>query len=257
MLNRNLIKAVIIDDEAHNRNVLRTLLTAYAQEVEVIAEAQDADDAFFKIRHLHPQLIFLDIKMPGKSGFDLLRMFEKIDFEVVFVSAFNEFAITAFEFNALDYILKPIDHAKLKKAVGKAVDRVKANKEDDDILHFIKTLDEANDLITKFSVHHNGKVMLVNVSEIAFLEANVDYVNLNLVNGSRYTSSKSLKQFEEVLHPLKNFIRVSKSILINTDSIKSYTKGEVCIIELNNGQFFEVSRRKKTEILNRLKTLID
>ncbi|MGZ5486577.1 MAG: LytR/AlgR family response regulator transcription factor, partial [Nitrososphaeraceae archaeon] len=102
-----MISAIIIDDEVHNRNVLKTLLEKYCPMIKVIEECGNAIDAFDKINELKPQLIFLDIKMPGKSGFDLLKMFSGIDFEVIFVSAFNEYAITAFEFNALGYILKP------------------------------------------------------------------------------------------------------------------------------------------------------
>ncbi len=104
----NMITAIIIDDEQHNRNVLQTLLQKHCQDIKVLDEAGNAADAFFKIVEQNPQLVFLDIKMPGKSGFDLLKMFKEINFEVIFVSGFDEYAIHAFEFNALDYILKPI-----------------------------------------------------------------------------------------------------------------------------------------------------
>src|SRR4051812_17564140 len=100
----SMVTAIIIDDEEHNRNVLRTLLEKYRPEISVIAEANSVDDAFRKIKKCDPRLIFLDIKMPVKSGFDLLKQFDEIDFEVIFVSAYNEYAITAFEFNALGYI---------------------------------------------------------------------------------------------------------------------------------------------------------
>jgi two-component system LytT family response regulator len=109
----NTVSALIIDDEEHNRNVLHTLLEKYCPLIKIVGEAFDVDDAYEKINKLKPQLIFLDIKMPNKSGFDLLRLFDNINFEVVFVSAFNEYAITAFDFNALGYILKPIDYVKL------------------------------------------------------------------------------------------------------------------------------------------------
>ncbi len=123
------------------------------------------------------------------------------------------------------------------------------------MLHFIKTLADKDDLINKFSVHHNGKVIFVNVNEIAFIEAKTDFCELNLANGSHYTSSKDLKSFEDVLNRAGNFIRINKSVILNTDYLKGYTKGEVCIIELRSGQTFEVSRRKKTEIISKLKSL--
>jgi two-component system LytT family response regulator len=250
-----MISAIIIDDELHNRTVLKTLLEKHCTEVKVIAESDNADDAFKKIKEHKPQMLFLDIKMQNKSGFDLLKMFDDINFEVVFVSAFNEYAINAFEFNALDYILKPIDYTKLVKAVAKAVSKI-GLKGRENILHFINTLDEKNDFINKLSLHHNGKVVLVNVQDISFIEARTEFCEINLFNNMRYASSKGLKMFESVLQQPGKFIRINKSVLINTDYIKSYTKKEPCIIEMKNGNSFEISRRKKTEILGMLKSIL-
>jgi two-component system, LytTR family, response regulator len=250
-----MITAIIIDDEAHNRNVLRTLLQKHCPDIKVLDEAESAAEAFFKVIEQKPQLLFLDIKMPGKSGFDLLKLFKEIDFEVIFVSAFDEYAIKAFEFNALDYILKPIDYVKLTKAVSKAVAKIKTHDKDDTVLHFVKTLADKNDLISKFSVHHNGKVVFVNVNDVEFIEAKTDFCELYLKDGSHYTSSKDLKLFEDVLAEAGNFIRVNRSVIVNTNYLKGYTKGEVCIIELVSGHHFEVSRRKKTEIIGKLRSI--
>jgi two-component system, LytTR family, response regulator len=250
-----MITAIIIDDEAHNRNVLKALLQKHCPEIKVIDETDNAAEAFFKIVEQKPQLLFLDIRMPGKSGFDLLKLFKTIDFEVIFVSAFDEYAIKAFEFNALDYILKPIDYVKLTKAVNKAVAKIEAQDRDDTVLHFVKTLADKDDLINKFSVHHNGKVIFVNVNDVEFIEAKTDFCELHLKDGSKYTSSKDLKLFEDVLSEAGNFIRISRSVIVNTTYLKGYTKGEVCIIELQSGHHFEVSRRKKTEIISRLKSI--
>jgi two-component system LytT family response regulator len=251
-----MITALIIDDEAHNRNVLKTLLHKYCSQIEVLAESDSAEDGYKKILQHEPQLVFLDIKMPGRSGFDLLKMFTEINFEVIFVSAYNEYAIDAFEFNALDYIVKPIDYAKLIKAVAKATAKIEADGNGNSILHFIKTLDEKNDLINKLSFHHNGKVAFANVSEVAFIEAKVDLCEINFVDKSKFTSCKSLKLYENLLKPVGHFMRINKSVLINADHIKGYTKGEPCIVELGNGNSFEVSRRKKAEILSKLRQLI-
>lgn len=251
-----MITSLIVDDELHNRNVLQTLLSKYCPEIKVLGEADNAAEAFFKIIEQKPQLVFLDIKMPGKSGFDLLKLFKEIDFEVIFVSAFDEYAIKAFEFNALDYILKPIDYVKLERAVNKAITKIKGNGKDNTILHFVKTLADKDDLINKFSIHHNGKVVFINVNDVEFIEAKTDFCELYLKDSSRYTSSKDLKLFEDVLSEAGNFIRISRSVIINTNYLKGYTKGEVCIIELTSGNHFEVSRRKKTEIISKLKLLV-
>lgn len=249
------ITALIIDDEAHNRNVLHTLLKKHTPAIEVIGEASSADAAFSKMQKLKPQLIFLDIKMPLKSGFDLLKMFEVIDFEVIFVSAFNEYAITAFEFNALGYILKPIDFSRLITTVDKAIAKITANKTNQNVFHFIKTLEEKNDLINKIPVHHNEKVILLTVGEIISVEVEGAICELKLINGQKYYSSKDLKLFEDMLEKIGDFIRINKSVIINANYIKSYSKGEICIIGMADGNEFEVSRRKKTEVLRKVNFL--
>jgi two-component system LytT family response regulator len=249
------IAAIIIDDEEHNRNVLHTLLKKHCPLINVVAEAIDVDDAFEKINQLNPQLIFLDIKMPNKSGFDLLRLFDNINFEVIFVSAFNEYAITAFDFNALGYILKPIDYMKLIGVVDKAIVKIATNSSNSNIVQFIKTLESKNNLVNKITLHHKEKVVFVNISDIISVEANDGVCELKLIDNACYFSSKDLKLFEAILVPVGNFIRVNKSVIININFIKSYNKGDVCVLEMNNGISHEVSRRKKTEVLNKVKTL--
>jgi two-component system LytT family response regulator len=249
------VTAIIIDDEEHNRNVLRALLTKHTPAIEVVGEAAGANNAFTEIQQLKPQLVFLDIKMPVKSGFDLLKMFETISFEVIFVSAFNEYAITAFEFNALGYILKPIDFSKLITVVEKAVAKIRANTVNENVFHFIKTLEEKNDLINKIPVHHNEKVVLLNVSELISVEVKDAICELRMNNGMRYYSSKDLKLFEDMLEKIGNFVRINKSVIININQIKSYSKGELCVIEMVNEISLEVSRRKKTEVLRKIKFL--
>lgn len=250
-----MITALIVDDETHNRNFLRTLLREHCPNIEIVDEAITAEDAFAKIKTYQPKLVFLDIRMREKSGFSLLKMFSEINFEVIFVSAYDKYAIRAFEFNAVAYILKPIDIDKLKKAVEKASERIAANTKNDLALHFIQTISEENDLISKFSVHHNGKVIFIHVSEISFIEARLENSMLTLANGSHYHSSKNLAQFETVLSETTNFIRINKSVIINTNDIRSYSKGELCIIDMKSGHSFEVSRRRKSEILKKLKEI--
>ena len=246
------ITAIIVDDEEHNRRLLKLMLKNHCPLITVIDESDSADNAYKSINNLKPQLVFLDIKMPNKSGFDLLKMFDKITFEVIFVSAFNEYAITAFEYNALGYILKPIDFSKLIAAVDKAVMKINFQSQDDNVFLFIKTLEDKNDLISKITVHHKNKVVLLNIADIEFIEVNEDMCLLKLIDNKTYTSSKRLNLFEGMLKVLGNFIRINKSVIINTNYIKSYSKGEMCILEMRNGKQFEVSRRKKVEVLSKL-----
>ncbi len=249
-----MINCVIIDDEEGNRSALQTLISKHCPEIHVSGQAENADDGYKKILDLKPQLIFLDVKMPGKSGFDLLKRFSIIDFEVIFISAFDKYAIRAFDFNAVAYILKPVSVVKLISAVSNARERIDLKSGTELVMHFIKTLSDKDELLNKFSLHHNGKVIFVNISDIAFIQTLENNTILNLSDNSHYYSSKDLAKFEDVLQNTENFIRVSKAVIINTNYIKSYSKGEVCLIEMKCGQVFEVSRRRKTEILKRLKT---
>jgi two-component system, LytTR family, response regulator len=250
-----MIKAIIIDDEQHNRTVLKTLLYKYCPNIKIISDVDNADDGFKQIEALKPELVFLDVKMPNKSGFDMLKMFSHINFEVIFVSAFDQYAIHAFEFSALDYILKPIDYTKLVKAVNKAFDKIELGNGNQNVFHFIKTLDEKTDLIKKLSLHHNDKVVLVDVNDICFIESKADFCQIHLSDKQLYNSSKDIGLFEDILSPTGIFLRINRNILINTRFIKSYSKGETCFIELKSGEQFEASRRKKTEIISKLKPL--
>ncbi len=249
-----MVTALIIDDEKHNVVMLQSLLKENCPEISILGSSNNVDDAYEKINALKPDLIFLDIKMPVKSGFDLLRLFPEITFEVIFVSAYNEYAITAFEFNALGYILKPIDYSVLQKTVTKTISIIHArNSINNEVTQFVKTLEDKGDKINKVSVHHNGKVVLINVPDFVFIEANVDFCEIFLIDKSSYSSSKTLKQFENLLNEIGSFIRINKSIIVNTDHILSYTKGDICAITVKTGQTFEVSRRKKTDIITLLK----
>lgn len=248
----NLVTAIIIDDETHNRNVLNTLLGKYCSNIKIISEASGADEAFEKIVKLRPQLVFLDIQMPNKSGFELLRMFSEFNFEVIFVTAFNEYAVTAFEFNALGYILKPIDYTKLVNAVDKAIFKINFNEKNNNIIHFVNTLDEKSDKLNKISIHHNDKVIFLHISDIVSVEANSGICEIKTINNQHYYSSKELKLFDQVFEKFGGFIRISKSHIINSYYIKSYSKRDICVIEMINGSEFQVSRRKKSEIIHKI-----
>jgi len=251
-----MIPTLLIDDEEHNRKTLRILLELHCPDVAIIGEASNAKEAFDKINQHKPRLVFLDIKMPRKTGFDLLKMFPEINFEVIFVTAFNKYAVKAFEFNALGYILKPVDETKLISVVSKARKRIQDNVNDNLVLHFVRTLSETDELVNKFSIHHNGHVVLVNISDIACIEAGEDNTKITLNNNIRYYSSKRLSQFEIMLEGMTSFIRVSKSVIVNIACINDYTKGELCVINMHSGNSFEVSRRRKSDILKVLTRMV-
>lgn len=243
------IRAITIDDELHNRKMLSMLLKNHCPQIELYDEASNADEAFQKIRESKPDLIFLDIRMPEKNGFELLRMFSKIDFEVIFVTAYDEYAIRAFEFNALGYILKPIDFEKLISVVEKAITTIYRQEHASEMVYFIKTIEEQEFAINKITVHHNNKVVFLALKDIVSVEAEQSSCTVKLADLNCYVSGKSFASFEQFLDPMI-FIKIHRGIIINIHHIKTYTKGSSCIIEMINGQTFEVSRRKKAEILD-------
>jgi two-component system LytT family response regulator len=246
------MRAILVDDEYSNRVLLCDMLKANCPEVEVVATADSADTAFLVINQLKPDLVFLDIKMPDKNGFDLLRMFESISFSVIFVTGFDQYALKAFEFNALDYVLKPIDYTKLISAVKKAKKHTHANL--GNIIHFVHSMEEKTNYVKKLTLHIKDKVHIVELNDIVYFAANRGYCEIMDVKNNRYISAKTLSDYEELILPLQSFIRVSKSHIINIQHLKSYTKGAACIISMKNcNEEIEVSLRKKTQVLAFLK----
>lgn len=250
------IRSILIDDEAHNLRTLRTLLTHYCPSIEIVAVCQSAAEGITAIRHTRPDLLFLDVRMPEQSGFDMLRQLGELTFEIIFVSAFDQYAIDAFEFSALDYLLKPIDYTKLIKSVERVSKRMRSQTTQSDVSHFLHALNEHTHTFQKLTFHHNDRVVFVPLEDLLFIEGHTDYCLAVLKDGNRYSSAKRIKLFEDLLSPASHFLRISKSVIVNLQRVKSYTKGDPCFIELENSFSFEVSRRKKSEILRVLKTKV-
>jgi len=253
----NKIRSIIIDDETANRSLLDNLLRKHCPSIEVIGMAASVKEGYTLITEQQPSLVFLDIRMPEQTGFDLLRLFEDIPFHLIFVTAFDEYAIKAFEFNAVDYILKPIDHAKLILSVNRAEKRIRLNEYHNNIVHFIRSVDEETQLLKSISLHIKDKVVLVDIDQISYVVACRNYCELVTADNQHLLSSKPLSDYEKLLKPYKYFLRISNGYLINTNYIRSYSKGSACSITMADQQEIEVSRRKKHAVLTALKNRID
>jgi two-component system LytT family response regulator len=244
------IKALVIDDEYLNRDLITKLVHRIDSNFQIIGEAENITDAFELIKSHKPDLIFLDIKMPGGNGFELLNRFAKPDFEVVFITGFDEYAIQAFEYNALDYVLKPIDPFKFKNTLERVRERVISKLSIvNNLKEILETYNKDYTAIVKIPIHYQDQVVLLNVDEIISIEANAGYTIFKIGGNEELMSSKQLVSFEFIIDKFSNFVRISKGVYINIEFIKNYSKGSVCFITLKNNQVFEVSRRKKTEIL--------
>lgn len=247
------IKTVLVDDEKNSREVISKLLTKYYPEIHIVGEASNVDDAFELIIKEKPQLVFLDIQMPRANGFNLLKKFDGVPFEVIFITSYDQYAITAIKFNALDYLLKPVEIEELKFAVSKGIKNIisKENKQSEiiNLLHHLETDVEDR----QFAIHSGEKVKMISEQSIIFIEGDGRYCHLTMSTGEIFTTPKNLKEFEDYFTEKSSFIRISKTFMINASYIKEYSKGEPFIIVMKNDKTFEVARRKKPEVLERLK----
>lgn len=247
------IKTIIVDDEKSSRAVLKKLIESSFNEIDIIAEASNIDEAYELIDIHKPELLFLDIQMPKDNGFKLLSKFNKIPFEVIFVTSYDNYAINAIKFNALDYLLKPVEIPDLEVAVKKAIQTIE-NKVNSSaqIINLVHSLEsDTND--RKIAVHATDCVKLISESNIVFLQAERRYCHLYTSTGEHYVLAKFLKDFEEYFGETSSFIKISKSHIVNAFHIKEYSKGEPFIIKMINDKTFEVARRKKAEVLAKLR----
>lgn len=242
-----MIRCVIVEDEEMARKVLKSLLSQYCKDVMVCAEADNVDSGKAVIEAFHPDLVFLDIEMPGGSGFKLLSSFENIDFEVVFTTAYEQFAIKAIRHAALDYLLKPIDPKELVAAVEKVKDAKykKVLKKQYDSL--LKNLDPEQLAVRKISISTTDKIHLIEVDNIIRCESDNYYTIIHFKNGTNLMVSKTLKEMEQKLEEY-NFVRTHKSHLVNIKCVINFLKEEMMVL-LSDGTKIPVSKRKKENIL--------
>jgi len=245
------IKCLLVDDERNSREVLKKLLAEYTNTIDIIGEAADAETAYNLINDLKPELVFLDIQMPGGDGFSLLKRFTAINFEIIFVTSFNQYAINAIRFNALDYLLKPIETKELDNAIKRLIEKTRntkrEHKEIEVLLHNLKSTNK------RITVHVGDRVKLIEESDIIYIEADGRYSNIYTSDEQKYTTPRNIKDFEDNFCDQTSFIRISKTYMVNATYIKEYSKGEPFVIKMNNGTTFEVARRKKAEVLEKLK----
>ena len=247
------IRAIIVEDEFLNRSLIKTLVGKINPSFNVVGEAKNVDEGLILINTLKPDVVFLDIQMPGGSGFDLLRINGRCEFEVVFITGFDEYALQAFEFNAIDYILKPIDSEKLTRALGRVKARIDNNISNvDSLKRIMKSYHSKDAAITKIPVHHNNSVVLLDLDELMYIKSDDGCTLFFTFEAKPYKSSKKLADYEFIIQRFPNFVRINRGTFINSNAIKSYTKGARCSIVLKNDASFEISRRRKSEILNAL-----
>lgn len=245
-----MLSLVIIDDEPKARSTIREILALSEQKIEIFGEAGDVRSAYELISQKRPELILLDINLPDGSGFDLLKKFETIDFKVIFITAHEEYAVRAFRFSALDYILKPIAASDLINAVKKAGETIKGEKTEEKFKAFLANLEKINKIVlrTTESIH------IINLNNIVRCESDVNYTTFYLTNGEKLLVSKTLKEFDEMLVP-SGFFRTHQSHLVNLDHITRYDKGEGGHLIMDDGSLVPVSTRKREQLFRLFENL--
>ena len=248
------IQAVIVEDELSSRNNLKNLLAQYAKDIEIVGEAESIDDAVITFKGLakQPDVAFLDINLSDGLVFSLLNKLRPFQFEIIFVTAFEEYAVKACEYSSIGYILKPIDPDALKEAI----DRIPKNGKNqiEKRLEIFNSHYNNPNVFSKMSIAAVDGIYFVNITDIIRFEAEDNYTHIFLQTGEKITASKTIKAYEELLASY-NFYRVHKRHVINLNCMKKYLKGDGNIVIMEDDTHIEVSRRRRASFLEKLRDL--
>src|SRR5258705_3016476 len=243
------LRTIIIDDEPDSVNLLKLQLTQHCPQVELVGSYTSSVKASQNIETLGPDLLFLDIEMPVMNGFEILEKILHLNFSIVFVTAYNQFALKAFRFNALDFLVKPIDTKELIEAVTKAEKRIKPTSAQLSMLQ--KQL--RGEAVTKIAIPGPHGVTFIDLNEIVFSEASNNYSKLVLTDGRHFLISKTLKDVQEVLEE-EHFLRVHRQYIINLNHVKQFNRNEG-VITMDNGDHLPIARNQKERLIERYRSL--
>jgi len=235
--------AIIIDDEKDARNSLQTRINKYFKEFNVLACLPSAKDGIIAIKELKPDLVFLDIEMPKANGFTVLDAFTNPEFEVIFITAHENYTLKAIKVNTLDYLLKPVDQEELEKAILKFKNKISKTKKE------IKLFSTDENQNHKLLIPCSYGFDFINIKDIIYCKADRNYTNIKLINNEEKTISKTIKEFEKQLSE-HHFIRIHQSFLINFRHIGSYRKTRGGSVIMSNNDELSVSAAKKEKFLN-------
>jgi len=245
-----MLNCIIVDDELKSRESLKILIEDFCEGVTVKALSQNVSEAIEAIEVHKPDVVFLDIQLQRETGFDLLTQLKNVDFEVIFTTAFSEYAIKAFKYSAIDYLLKPIDIEELKLALAK-VEKRKGHAIGDRLQQLLQNLRAGTSDNYKLALPTADGLVFVKVSEILYCEASSNYTEIVLTDSRKYILSRTLNEYEDMLTE-QNFYRIHHSYLINLNEIKKYVRGEGGYVIMNNDKSLDVSKRKKEGFLSRI-----
>lgn len=241
------MKAIIVDDEASNRENLQQLLNTYADDVQVCAVAESVEEALNAIRQHQPQLVFLDIQLHAQTGFDLLKQLGEINFEIIFITAYNQYAIQAIKFSALDYLLKPIDIDELTAAVDKARKSIQQKHKNERLGYLLEYLKDENKATPRIALPMLGETRYVNIADIVRCQADNTYTLFVLNNNEQILVSKTLKEYADMLTGHR-FLRTHQTHLVNMAYIKSWLREDGGSLLLTDQTKIPISKLNREKV---------
>lgn len=239
-----MLTAIIIDDEPSSRNALKQKLSRHCEGITIIGECENGEEGIALLAKTDCDIVFLDVEMPRMNGFNMLQNLSKINFEVIFITAYDHYAIKAIKFSALDYLVKPVEVEDLKIAVEKAVKKRNSSSGNERLEHLLQNLMQDKNELHRIAIPSMEGLQFVETENIIYLEANSNYTCFFINNQSKITVAKTLKEFEDLL-PASVFIRIHHSYIINKNMVTKYIKGEGGQVIMKNGKVLDVARRKK------------
>lgn len=246
-----MINAVIVDDEKDARATLRLLINRYCPEVNILKLCATPEEGIEAIKELQPDLVFMDVQMPRMSGFDVLDKLDTINFDIIFVTAYDKYAIRAIKFSALDYLLKPVNVDDLIDAIGKTQ---KNRRLEHQYKSLIQNIRQEGGKLKRLAIPAENEIIIQKVEDIVYCEASSNYTIIHIANSKSITVAKTLKEFENIL-PTPDFCRIHHSTLVNLAHIVKYVRGEGGYVLVTQGDHLDVSRRKKDSLLEALNKL--
>jgi two-component system LytT family response regulator len=247
------LRSILVDDEPRGLNSMEKLIEINCPDVNVVASCNNVDMAIEKINQLDPDLIFLDIAMPVKNGFDLLNEIKEPRFEVIFITAYNQFMVEAFHFSAIDYLVKPVDDELLVNAVNRARKRIAEKAGSKNIETLLYNLQQKKSPTNmKLCLPSVKGFQVAELNDILYAESLGNYTNFHFTNQHPICTSKPIHEYEELLADA-GFVRIHKSCIVNLLHVKEYLKGDGGTVKLSNGHEVEVARRKKDIFISKMK----
>ena len=241
-----MLKAILIDDDQSNLSSLNGKLAKHCPQVEVIAKCDNGREGIRIIEEFKPDIVFLDIEMPVMNGFVMLQQLTYKDFELIFVTAYDHYAIQAIRYSALDYLVKPVEIDDLIAAVAKAAANRKNRSSHLQLELLLEQLHKKQP--RRLTIPTTDGLRFIDLSDIIYLEASNSYTNIYLSNDQKFLVCRTLKDFEEIL-PRENFLRIHHATIINKEHVEKYIRGDGGQVVMRNGNVLDVSKRKKSEFL--------